>query len=192
MVIRWIGGALLLGLAMTEPGSAADCPDPQSLLKDARALVGCISSLNADVTLMRKLLEEARSEVKELRYFSNIPRDAVIAFDTPRGCPPGWSRFEQADGRFVLGVNDEKPRDDGPRARSILYRTTGGEEMVTLTPEQMPVHKHRGPAAYVGAARTGRGDGAYGNASGDTTNAGGSRPHNNMPPYVALYFCKKD
>ena len=91
-----------------------------------------------------------------------------------------------------------------------MVGTTGGEDEVSLSEAQMPVHSHN--LAYVSVAT----DLGWRDA-GTTTNlpcfnvpssqsarrvnvrrhsagvfeAGGDQPHNNMPPYISLYFCQQ-
>lgn len=82
--------------------------------------------------------------------------------------------------------------------------STGGEESHTLTEDEIAPHKHAmayGPESS--AADTGF---SYGIAAGNATNsaggrgyasnlgtfsAGGGQPHNNMPPYLAVYTWKR-
>ena len=82
--------------------------------------------------------------------------------------------------------------------------STGGEESHTLTEDEIAPHKHA--MAYspdASAADTGF---SYGIAAGNATNsaggrgyasnlgtfsAGGGQPHNNMPPYLAVYTWKR-
>lgn len=66
--------------------------------------------------------------------------------------------------------------------------STGGEAKHTLTVEEMPGHRHETYRTMTGQS----GDNIYvpsdsGTAHGvDTTAVGGSAPHNNMPPYLAV------
>lgn len=71
--------------------------------------------------------------------------------------------------------------------------TTGGEAEHTLTVEEMPSHSH---ATY--RSRTGQSGSAIyvpsqsGTESGVETSAtGGGKPHNNMPPYLAVYMWQR-
>lgn len=75
--------------------------------------------------------------------------------------------------------------------------TTGGEASHTLTVDEMPSHNHRLTTAYPnesGASNMpSKNPNAYG---GSSTNSaiqatGGSQPHNNMPPYLAVYVWKR-
>lgn len=93
-----------------------------------------------------------------------------------------WERLKD---RFLLAAGD-----------SYTAGSTGGEATHTLTVDEMPNHYHQ---QYVGAM-----DGSWGERSdyvsdqhcsgypqGMTGVAGGSQPHNNMPPYLAVYMWKR-
>lgn len=90
---------------------------------------------------------------------------------------------------------------------SYANGATGGEANHTLTVNEMPSHRH-GSSSYQNgypASITGSGDyitfvnhgttSSNGGGSGDgvvkTTFVGGSQPHNNMPPYLAVYMWKR-
>ncbi len=144
-----------------------------------------------------------------------IPSGMVAAFDLPSGCPQGWSPFADGQGRTIFGASFGLPdslfRSDKLTQRK--YRDHGGDEEVALSEAQMPRHRHDGPEGdylmwwyKVGGGANHRvidesnpgGSIANGYAEvRDTSDfslqpAGQSAPHNNMPPYIALYFCKKD
>ncbi|KMW56652.1 Phage tail fiber protein [Candidatus Rhodobacter oscarellae] len=134
-----------------------------------------------------------------------IPVGMVAAFLPgefgSRVCPEGWRQFSEANGRFILGARENK-YEPGDR---------GGEESVKLTPEQMPSHVHKVGWSSSGVLHTITLNGTRGDVPDDrqyridfeaeggqagrnllTDQVGGNQPHNNMPPYIALYFCKKD
>ena len=93
-------------------------------------------------------------------------------------------------------------RGPGLTARRLGQR--GGSEMISLSEAQMPSHTHTARASgsaaasntangHYMAAPAGRGSSLYAAASGlgtfnDLTNTGGSQPHNNMQPYLAINF----
>lgn len=93
-----------------------------------------------------------------------------------------WERIKDV---FLLACGEE-----------FTAGTTGGEKTVTLTVEQMPSHNHieRGsPANNSGYSdMILRGKAYSGGVSGHSTeNTGGDQPHNNMPPYLAVYVWKR-
>lgn len=78
-----------------------------------------------------------------------------------------------------------------PLGPSIAYPigSTGGLKTHTLTESEMPEHTHplpegvdSGGIVFQGWKRTLRSD-----AWGATGSSGGGEPHNNMPPFIALY-----
>lgn len=95
----------------------------------------------------------------------------------------------------------------GPGLTDRLVGETGGEPSMTLIQSEMPSHTHSvGADSGVGGnadptngmwATTGRGRPLpYSSNTPNTlmsglafTMAGGSQPHNNMPPYLTLNFC---
>lgn len=151
-------------------------------------------------------IEEAKKEFlnqSSVEVLSRlIPSGAVVAFDSEVGCPRGWSELEDARGRMILGASNTE-------ADAVLtrrqYREFGGAETHTLTVDEMPSHSHLLPMRTTGQERPDIGSGAgphghfqnrvlvEGGGMGQTTSPeGGGQPHNNMPPYIALYFCKKN
>lgn len=156
-----------------------------------------------------------------------MPKNAVVAFDTPDACPDEWSPFAPAASRVIIGAYN-----GGDAGRFALdpadqpltqykYRDHDGWESVKLTVDQMAEHKHNAgnlktedadPFIHSTSLGLGLSGGTPGGlfkanlnpASGPdygahshmikglTDVSGRSEPHPNMPPYIALYFCKKD
>ena len=96
-------------------------------------------------------------------------------------------KWEQIKGRFVFAVDDKHQ-----------VNTQGGEELHTLTVEEMPTHNHSMPKNLCGYKNIpdvqigGRGGTKKlyendGNCNA-TNNNGGNKPHNNMPLFVCA-FC---
>ena len=92
--------------------------------------------------------------------------------------------WTQIQGRFLLAADSTHPAG-----------STGGEATHTLTADEMPSHAH-GLPGYTELLNSGD---DYHHSSGagshqftstfNVTNAtGGSQPHNNMPPYLAVYM----
>jgi len=137
--------------------------------------------------------------------------NAVLAFDSVNGeaCPSGWSIFDPAIGRMILGagstVNGLPPNNQRafrPAWSDNPETAVGGEERVALATSEIPEHRHN----TVTRGGYTRGQGDQGDAvywvSDDERGAtlgvlamkeaAKGAAHNNMPPYIALYFCKKD
>lgn len=99
--------------------------------------------------------------------------------------------WERLGGRFLLGADDTCPAG-----------STGGEAEHTLTVQEMPSHKH---ALLVRGKTTGASTEALESTAYSATEeasdagetdailsaAGGSQPHNNLPPYLAVYIWKR-
>ncbi len=138
---------------------------------------------------------------------SNPPSGAVLAFDisTEKGCPNGWEPFQVAAGRMIVGAGVNNNTDsngaaltDYPALQEGLAGAFGGEERTKLSVQQLPSHSHPilrtdrkdGDGKFVNWASMG---GPNNKSTGQGTAAvGDNHAHNNMPPYIALYFCKKD
>lgn len=141
-----------------------------------------------------------------------IPADAVVAFDRKEGCPEGWTDIGKDDhnrfaGRFLLVAGPPAQRGAGSTDQRA-FDDQGGLEAVALTIPQMPKHRHLPPEGFQhwwyknnGNANhritdefNNRGiEGAFGQVDDfKMQDEGGDEEHENMPPFIALHFCKKD
>lgn len=118
-----------------------------------------------------------------------VPSGGIVAFDDRDDCPRGWDTFDDVVGRVIVGAGQAtglKERKAGDR---------GGLEVVPLTTNQLPSHRHKitEPYHFTG----GPVDIAKGTSYGLKTEPkwtepeGNGEPHENMPPYIALLYCKK-
>ena len=159
--------------------------------------LGVIGSALTGGALIKALGGVTATDVADtVKSSLGIPKGVVVAFDLPisgdrpEGCPKGWSAMRDLDGRVILGAGLARNQKYG-------YRDIGGEEEVTLSLPQMPKHQHLLPVAQnePNEEWAFRADGE-GNWTGVhhriSDFSGGDEPHNNMPPYIALYFCKKN
>ena len=117
--------------------------------------------------------------------------------------PIGFGGFFQTDPNSIYsGTKWEQKKDVFILAAGDTYPagSTGGEAQHQLTVDEMPTHKHElmRPRWYIAdSADTSTGS-IFALTSGITDHgykdkenlkeAGGSRPHNNMPPYFAMPF----
>lgn len=115
------------------------------------------------------------------------------------------------DGVDTFGLPDLRGRapigaGQGPGLSERLIGEEGGEETITLTQQQMPIHSHAaGASTLAGNSVTPTGalpakkfrTQLYRTGSSADTSlapaaigiAGGSQPHANMPPFTAMTWC---
>ena len=94
--------------------------------------------------------------------------------------------WEQVKGKFLVGV-DSSDTDFNTSEK------TGGEKTHKLTVDEMPSHNHPGIFKYTN--QTGYYARLYlgsdGTALDNEGKTGGDKPHNNLPPYMAVYMWKR-
>lgn len=120
-----------------------------------------------------------------------LPCGSVIMWypsNNEASLPEGWAVLDHMPGRFPVDLGG----DFGNRNIS----DTGGEEKHRLTLEEMPSHKHNYSLAQHSSPKNANGLNhipfAYGNSHQYITSyTGGDQPHENLPPYFALYILKK-
>lgn len=100
-----------------------------------------------------------------------------------------WEQFGQ--GRTLIGVGIG---NDGINTQVFEVNATGGEYKHKLVIDEIPSHTHKYYSPIVQAVAPSS-DSAYGNYNKeykiDTEAAGGDGYHNNVQPYVTVYFWKR-
>ena len=141
----------------------------------------------------------------------SFPKGMVVAFEGL--CPSGWTEHSNARGRVILGVNDQHLLSEtaGKEIHTLSAQELPNYELTgqaTETGHSHPVSVQfsilDGPDGSVNP-RAGLNNGRYESGSPKidvlesahghavTVRSGGqNKPHNNMPPYIALYFCTPD
>lgn len=131
--------------------------------------------------------EEAKHLMNAINQRTEILSSAVLAVEGV-DCPQGWESYSAAAGRTIVGAGS------GAGLSARVAGKVGGEEDHLLTVAEMPEHTHAGEVS------TGAGISAahIANVPGQLTlnrrrigGAGGSRPHNNMPPFIVMTLCKR-
>ena len=178
------------------------------------ALLAAAWQLVTDGGLVSALGGATKSDLDSV---SPVPRGAVVAFDLPDGCPEGWSDFADGQSRMIIGATVKGDRSSGDdRLSKYKFRQTGGKERHTLRVDEMPKHSHDVNDPGHGHRVAGgfsakdkdneRGGGELTNGSlalGDHHSRislsrlsikpkGEGKAHPNMPPHIALYFCKRN
>ena len=107
-----------------------------------------------------------------LWLWTPVPSGAVVAFDLEE-CPDGWRRYVNADGRVIVGVQNQPASGE----RHISIRDRGGFLQHDLS-EPTPLHSDytRGPPSS-----TPEGPQGIPWLLKDRID--------NMPPYIGLWFC---
>lgn len=141
---------------------------------------------------------------------SGAATTAAQALEAVNRCPlpVGFGGFFQTDPNTLYrGTTWEQKKDVFILAAGDTYSagSTGGEAQHSLTIGEMPSHRHSSSSNMAGYASSTTGNETYvtwvntGTAFGNepdtgddgavrTSWEGGSRPHNNMPPYFSMPF----
>ena len=150
---------------------------------------------DASITTLLNSLTATISQVNS-NTVNVVPSGAVMAFDL-NSCPSGWSALSAASGRFIVGTGALGSDNYGLGA-------VGGEARHTLTIAEMPSHDHDigipgWTNSFVEYDYVQGGGGPTAGVNGDGLGpflrilpTGGSQPHKNRPPYLALLYCQKD
>lgn len=101
-----------------------------------------------------------------------------------------WEQFGQ--GRTLIGVGTG---DDGTNTQEFEVNTTGGEYKHKLVIDEMPSHAHKYYSPIVQEVSPASNTSTYGNYTKsykiDSDSAGGDGYHNNVQPYITVYFWKR-
>lgn len=126
--------------------------------------------------------------------FNVLPQGSIIMwYGDIVNIPDGWTLCNgqngtpDLQGRFVLGYGEGQGLTNRP------MNQRGGEEMVTLSVEQIPAHSHsyslpRGDTNWSNGNGNGVWGGNWGGFNPNTGQTGGGHSHNNMPPYQVLAY----
>ena len=170
-----------------------------------------------DARVAEQLPESLTNQISLLDKIEGVPQGAVMAVEfsgsaEPK-CPDGWSRFSRAGGRFIVGAGPHTNKDQrGQPLREYRQEEDGGTEKHALDASELPPHQHgyvtsqNDQYRVVDVSRVMQNstpnarlplvdnEGVrYNWAENLETDTGidlDGSAHNNMPPFIALYFCK--
>lgn len=138
----------------------------------------------ADEVFSRQAMNARMTELDA----GGVPRGIIAMWSgAADAVPAGWALCNGSNGtpdlrgRFVLGAGG-----------TYAVGAKGGEETHTLTAAEMPKHSH--DIGYYDGSSSNTLLCADSGAQGRRTSVGAtgsSQPHNNMPPYYALYYIMK-
>lgn len=101
-----------------------------------------------------------------------------------------WEQFGQ--GRTLIGVGTG---DDGTNTQEFEVNTTGGEYKHKLVIDEIPSHYHGYYSPIAQEVQPSSNTSTYGNYNKDykinSDSAGGDGYHNNVQPYITVYFWKR-
>jgi len=94
-----------------------------------------------------------------------------------------WTAF--GGGKVLVGLDSSDSDFD-------TVEETGGSKTHTLSTSEMPAHTHTYDQASSPSGKSGGGDSVYEAVStGSTGSTGGGSAHNNVQPYIVVYFWKR-
>ena len=126
-----------------------------------------------------------------------VPKGAVVAFATACPVDLGWKEHEAARGRFLVATGEHTDANGTKRVFAPGIGADNGGYEHKLTVEEMPRHRHtidrQGPTRGITDLPPIGSDAAVIAVIEQEKShvAGGGKPHNNVPPYIALHFCEK-
>lgn len=153
-------------------------------------------------TYITNLAVDVLNEHKAALLDSVYPVGSIYVSITEKnpGTLFGVGTWERIKDRFLFAAIDEEDlldtSDPDDPNRKYLPGSMDGEKEHTLTIQEMPKHDHWGvyrPSWYL-HGETGQASGVSDGASNNqlfTDKNGGDAPHNNMPPYLAVYMWKR-
>lgn len=207
-VQRFAGVVVALGLMFPITGHATDCASKLNAGSSVSSIIQCMKDQEAEIARLKEQQPEKGDPGPEGKQgpkgepgdrgpagtSGQLPNGIIVA--STKQCSQlgtGWTEYSEASGRFIIGAGK------GPLAAAVSVGQTGGEERVQLRPNEMPAHQH--VLAFVPEVSNLSG-GSYAVMSdlrhpstarrtAQTNAAGGNAAHNNMPPFIALHFCRK-
>lgn len=143
----------------------------------------------------------SKSDIELLKEFLTYPNDFRYPVGTiltsPEDIDPATKyggEWEKIEDRFLWATGETTSitytKDGKTVTKSLTAGSVGGEIEHTLTTDEMPKHSHKG---WVGSDLAQDANACFMGYNNyqyrqEEAEVGGSQPHNNMPPYKAMYM----
>lgn len=182
--------------------------------KNFQCLMSKFGALEKALASEKARADQLEATLATVRPSPALPRGAVVAFDrddlSADKCPEGWTPFDRGRGRMIVGAGNPASApekfgfgEDGKSLSNRDHRQHGGSETHVILQRELPSQVLLHGMWFDESAAEQRfgvkseSDHPYARVLAVEESAigkldGGQVPHNNMPPYVALYFCKKE
>ena len=182
-----------------------------------KALLTQISSHTSNISTINSTLSSLQTTVNNNVVSYTVPTGTIAMWST-KTAPSGWllcngqavSRSTYSKLYGVIGttfgyssssnfkVPDFRDRFPLGAGNSYALNALGGEKTHTLTTSEMPSHSHTVTDAYASSQGHAVADGnsrtvleTSTSTTRTTTSTGSGAAHNNMPPYIGIYFIIK-
>ncbi len=169
-----------------------------NLIKEDKKIHNTLSSLQSKINNIEnfnsQIIDKVKTECK--RYFLDLCWPVGSYYWTNNNISPRdifGGQWEKIEGRFLYAADYKR-----------TVNSTGGQERVTLSINEMPSHTHQsrdGKTFCTSRRRTGvNSNGDWGvwkydddtkNHYNETSYTGGGNSHENMPPYIAAYCWRR-
>jgi microcystin-dependent protein len=187
-------GLLTLLASFSAAMAQTTCPDPLPLKPSPSQPVACVVAMKSEIAAL-KAVEPPKAVA--------IPNGAIVMTD--QECATlgsNWSKFTAARGRFPIAAGASQDINNVKMQFVVGHEDSRGEYAHKLIDAEMPKHNHSQPPFVYLLKRDGKGTTVRVDTTATQPNvaagghaaiitAGGNLPHNNLPPYIALNFCKK-
>lgn len=166
--------------------------------EDLSSKISNLETGKSSVTKVNELENQLKTLEQQLKNNPSVPIGMIALWSGNEDTiPNGWQKVVEFTGRFPVGAG--AGADKSGNIDYFDLRGTGGEYQHKLTIDEIPSHNHllNIKNAHVEYGGSDRGDRPVSLTSdGQTTadspihNVGGNQPHNNVPPYYAVYFIR--
>lgn len=195
--------ALVVVVFAPAPSYAESCPGSLSENSPTKTIIACVNALEGRLKAVEDQLSKLQekglatgNQLKQERTVASLPPNAVVAFDSTTGCPPGWKRLPEADGRFIIGAS---------KKADVTYRVPGGSKSYPLLADYLPrsIELDQGSRLINPHVKVKDDDAGYAPVISKTGDRHGytakllvagklqGKEYPVMPPYLPLWLCRQ-